>query len=110
MMHIRIVRMRVCCRFVVMLMCMRLGAVPRKIVLVLMMHIVPMRMAMRHRFVCVFVFVALGEMQPNAARHQCCGNPECRRRLLVEQRNRECSADEGCRREVSAGTRGAEAA
>ena len=84
MVHIRIVCVRVCCRFVVMLMCMWFSAVPRKRVLVLMMRIVPMRMAMRHRFVHVFMFVALGEVQPNAAHHQCRGGPECRRRRFMK--------------------------
>ena len=79
MMHIWIVRVRMHLWFVVMFVRVRLAAIPLKIMLVLMMRIVSVRMRVRRRFVRVFVLMPLGKMQPHAARHQRCGQPECER-------------------------------
>ena len=48
---------------------MRLLAIPWKIVRVLMMVVVHMAMGVRSRFMCVRVFVAFGEVKPDAAGH-----------------------------------------
>jgi len=88
----------------------RLGAVPRKIVLMAMMLVVSMRVSVCQHLVSVQVPVAFGEMQRNADRHQDRCYPEKRIRRLSEQRKRRGCPDKGGGRKISAGPRGAELA
>ena len=86
----------------------RLGAVPRKIVLMAMMLVMSMGVSVRQRLVPVQVPVALGEMQRNADRHQDRCDPEKRIRRLAKQRKRRGCPDKRGGRKISAGPRGAE--
>lgn len=61
---------------VIMPMPMRISAVPRKIVRVVVMLVMPVRMAMIKRHMHVLVFVPLPQMQPDPECHQDCGRPE----------------------------------
>ena len=71
----------------------RLGAIPRKIVLMAMMLVMGMGVSVRQRLVPVQVPVAFGEMQRNADRHQGRCDPEKRIRRLAEQRKRRGCTD-----------------
>ena len=84
-MHIRIVRMRMCHRSMTMVMGVRLGSIPFEIMLVLMMRIMAMAMVVLQRFMRVLVRMAFADMQPYADRHQPSRNPEHRRRRLTQQ-------------------------
>lgn len=75
-MHQRIVHMRMGVRFL---------AVPREIMRVLVMFVVAMAMIMRQRFMRVLVSMTLADVQPNAHRHQCTGQPERKARVLSEE-------------------------
>ena len=79
MVDIRKMRVAVRKRCMMMKMSVRLGAIPRKVVCVRMMFVVHMIMHVIHRLVQMFMPVAFRQVQPNAKRHQCCGNPECKR-------------------------------
>ena len=63
------VRMRVHERVVFVRMAVRLLAVPREIVPVLVMLVVTMPMLVLERFVFMRVFVAFAQVQPDADRH-----------------------------------------
>ena len=55
---------------------MRLVAVPREAVAMLVVLIVRVRMRMLHRLVHVLVLMALRQVQPHAERHERRGDPE----------------------------------
>ena len=63
---------------VTMPMAVRFGDIPDEIVRMLMVFIMDMPVAVFQRFMAVFMFMALGEMQPDAPAHQAGGKPECR--------------------------------
>ena len=71
----------------------RLGAIPRKIVLMAMMLVMGMGVSVRQRLVPVQVPVAFGEMQSHAGHHQDRCDPEKRIRRLAKQRKRRASSD-----------------
>ncbi len=71
----------------------RLGAVPRKIVLMAMMLVVRVGMNMRQRLVPVQVPVAFSEMQCHACCHQDRCDPEKRIRHLAKERKRRGGTD-----------------
>ena len=71
----------------------RLGAVPRKIVLMAMVLVMHVGVNMRQRLVSVQVPVALGEMQHHAGCHQDRCDPEQRVRRLAKQRKRRGGTD-----------------
>jgi len=79
MVHVGIMRMAVGQPLMHVRVCVRLAAIPRKIVRVLMMLVVHVAMRMRGRFMRVGVFVAFGQVKPDAAGHERRGNPEWRR-------------------------------
>lgn len=68
MVNVRVVRMLVGHRSMV-VMNMRLTAIPREIVLMLVVFIMPMGVGMLHRVVRVFVLMPFTQMQPHAKRH-----------------------------------------
>src|SRR5882672_12258998 len=88
MMNVREVRMAVAEGAMLVSVRVRLGAVPRKIVLMAMMLVVRVGMNMPQSLVPVRVPVAFCEMQRHACRHQDRGGPEKRIRRLAEQRKR----------------------
>ena len=55
----------------------------RNIVCVLMMFVMHMFMFMRHGLVRMFVFMAFGQMQPDAQRHQAACNEQRQRHRLA---------------------------
>lgn len=63
--NVRIVAVFLDQRFMMMHMPMGFSAVPRKLVSVLVMLIMPMRMPMMQRLMDVLVFVPLPQMQPD---------------------------------------------
>ena len=73
---IRKVRVTVRERLMRMEMCMRFFPVPRKVVLVLMVHVVAMPMIMGKCFVCVVVRMPFTDVQPYADCHEETGNIE----------------------------------
>src|SRR6185295_903277 len=108
MMNVRKVHMAVAEGIMLVSVRMRLGAVPRKIVLMAMMLVMIVRVNMRQRFVAVQVPVAFGEMQRHAGRHQDRCEPEKRVQRLAKQRKRRGGADKGRGREIGSGPSGAE--
>ena len=108
MVDVRVVRMAVQQRLVMMLVGMRLFAVPARLVRVAMVRVVDVRVIVSERFVQMLVFVPLGQVQPDAERHQGRGRQENGRDGLSEERDRNHGADERCGREVGAGARAAE--
>ena len=69
-MDVRKVRMSVDERVVLMNMSVRLDPVPRKVMAMPVMFVVPMRVLVRHCLVRVHVLVPLGEMKVDTQRHQ----------------------------------------
>ena len=82
-----------------------LPSIPLAGMLVLMMSIVPVGMSVGQRLVGVLVLVDFGKVQPDADGHQRRCQPERPRGRLTEGANGDCSADEGRRGEIGAGTR-----
>ena len=74
---------------------------------VLMVFVMHMRMRVFLLLVDMFVFMAFGEVQPDAQRHQAGRGPERRWCRLAEQNQGNGGADERRRREIRPGTRGA---
>src|SRR5712692_3344400 len=93
MMNVRKVHMAVAEGIVFVTVRVRLGAIPRKIVLVAMMLAAGMGVSMRQRLVPVQVPVAFGEMQRHTDRHQDRCDPEKRSRRLAEQSKRRACTD-----------------
>ena len=77
---------------------------------VAMMLVVTVRMGMRHRLMCVWMFMMLGQMQPDACGHQQSRDCELCRQRFAERNHRAGSAKERCCREVRACARSTEAA
>ena len=73
MMHVGKMNVSVHDGFVPVCVCVRLGAIPLKIVRVLVVRVMPMSVAMDRRIMLVFMFVMLGEMQPDPDGHESCG-------------------------------------
>lgn len=86
----------------------RLPAIPRESVRVLVMFVMPMRVRMLHRLVYVFMLVPLAQMQPYAKRHQGCGHPEQDARDLRPNQEGNHHAKQRRDREVRPGARGAQ--
>ena len=91
MMQIGRMHMRVGHRLMCMPMRVRLDPVPRKVVRVPMMLVVPVRMIVRESLMGVAVAVSLGQMQPHAERDQRQCDPECAIGLLGQ--HGECDGD-----------------
>lgn len=89
--NVRIVAVAVRDGLVLVQMSVWFGAVPRKVVVVLVMGIVDVWVAMQQRLVCVHVFVAFSQVQPDTGRHQYASQPERRGSGFAE-------ADDGNRR------------
>jgi len=70
MMQVRVVRVSVGDRGMPVRVRVRLGAVPRKVVVVPVMLVVHVPVRMLQRFVRVRVLVPLGQVQPHAGAHQ----------------------------------------
>jgi len=70
MVHVGVMRVGVPHHLMVVLVRVRLAAIPREGVRVLVVNIVPMRMAVGERFVNVLVLMSLRQMQPHPARHE----------------------------------------
>ena len=76
MMNIWEMRVRMRDRRMGMRMRVRLVAVPREIVVVLVMRVVPMPMRMIQRGMRVRMLVSFADVQPDTQRHQGSGHPE----------------------------------
>jgi hypothetical protein len=85
-MDIREMRMRVRHGCMAVRMGMRLVAVPREVVLVLVMRVVPVTMRVLERIVRVRMLMTFANVQPHAERHQRCSDPEKRRRQFGPQK------------------------
>src|SRR5438552_8252994 len=108
MMDVRKVRVAVGEEIMLVSVRVRLGAVPREIVLVAVMLVMSMGVRVRQRLVPVQVPVTLGEMQRDAYRHQYRRNPERSVRRLAKQcKGRGCPDKRGGRK-ISTGPRSAE--
>lgn len=106
--NVRIVGVFMHQRFVTMHMSMGFSAVPRKIVRVLVMLVMPVRMVMMQRLMGVLVFVPLPQMQPDPQRHQRCGEPERHARRLRPNQERDQHAEQWSHGEVGPGSGGTE--
>src|SRR5258707_11946680 len=71
----------------------RLAPIPTALVLMVVMRIVLMLMRMRGGLVHVLMLVALGEVQPDAERHQRRGGPERRAGVCAGKQNGERRAE-----------------
>ena len=84
---------------------MRLDAVPRKIVYVLVVHVMSMSVRVVDCIVCVLMFVSFAQMQPKTDRHKYAGDAQLHRDGVAEEKHRQESAEEWCDRKISAGPR-----
>jgi hypothetical protein len=103
-MNVREMCMAVAQRSVLMLMGMRLNAIPSLRMFVLMMRIVHVSMGMLKRLMRVHVRVLLPNVQVYADCHQRSGHPGHAAHRLPVNEDRERGADEGGGRKVSAGS------
>lgn len=85
---IRVVRMRVRQWGMVVRVAVWLGSIPRKVMPVLVVRIVTMTVVVVQVFMCVWVFVPLGNVQPHAYGHECAGHPEDKSGRLTQQQER----------------------
>ena len=85
MMHVGVVRVAMRDRYVAVRMRVRLHAVPREIVFVLMVFVVLVRVSVLERLVRVRVVVTFAHVQPDAERHQREREPEGEHRALRPQ-------------------------
>ena len=88
MMHIRIVRMTVSHRFVHVRMRVRLFTVPKEIMGVLVMRVMPMLMVMLQCGGFMQMIVVFAHVQPHADSHQAASQPKRRIRLFGEEQQR----------------------
>ena len=107
-MDVRKVRMSVDERVVLMNMGVRLGPVPRKIMAMPVMLVVPMRVLVRHCLVCVQVLVPFGEMKIDAQRHQHPRHGKLRRDRFVDDDDRKHGAEKWRDSEMRTRARGAQ--
>src|SRR5438034_4379814 len=77
---------------------------------VLVMFVVRMKMVVLHSFVTMFVFMVLGQVQPDPRAHQPRRDEKAESDSVSQQHNRNSSADERRRGEVSAGPRSTDVA
>ena len=103
MMDIRKVRMSVDDRVVPMNMGVRFGPVPRKIVAMPVVLLMPMRVLVRQCLVRVHVLVSLGEVKIDAQRHQRPRHSKLRRDRFVRNDERKHGTEE--RRDGEIGAR-----
>ena len=76
MMDVGIVRVAVADRQMAVRMAVRFAAIPGEVVFVLVMQVMAVAMAVLDFLVGVGVLVAFRQVQPDAERHQCRGQPE----------------------------------
>ena len=107
-MRVRIVRMRVGQRLVPVRMAVPRAGRDRHRVLVLVVRVMGVPVRVFERRMRVRVLVPLGQVQPDAERHQPAGDKQ-RRGERVAEHDRERGAEERRDREIGAGARGAEA-
>ncbi|AKU23504.1 hypothetical protein ACZ75_20630 [Massilia sp. NR 4-1] len=72
---------------------MGLDAIPPKIMFVLVVQIMAVGMTVLHRLVLMFMLVALGQMQPDAGRHERRRAPEHRAWLFSQHEQRDRCSD-----------------
>ena len=84
-MQIRVMRMRVLDRFVDVWVGVRLAAVPREVMRVLVVRVMRMQVLVFERFVLVRMLVPLAEVQPHPQCHQGARDPETDRGRLAQQ-------------------------
>ena len=77
-MDVGIMRVRVGQRLVLVLVVMRLAAVPVEMMMVAMVRVVDVAVRVAHRTMGMRVRMLLGQMQPHTGAHQECGDPEDR--------------------------------
>src|SRR5207249_4627259 len=82
---------------------MGLGAIPLKIVDVLVVHLMSMSMGVVDCIVCMFMFVAFAQMQPKTDRHKYAGDAQLHRDSVAEEKHCQESAEECGDRKIRAG-------
>lgn len=95
-MQVRVMRMAVPQAAVLMLVAVRLAAVPSERVLVPVMLVVHVLVVVRHLLMDVRVLVALRQVQPDAEGHEGRSDPERRGRRLGKDQERNGGAEEWC--------------
>jgi hypothetical protein len=90
---------------VMMRMLMRLVAVPRETVVVLVMRVVNMRMVMVLRFMPVLVLMTFRHVEPHTKSHQQGGNGKLQGDRFMLNQDGKSGSEEGRNREVGAGSR-----
>ena len=88
----------------------RFHPIPRKIVVVLVMGIVPVPVPMGHFFMVMPVGMVFRQMEPNAHTHQRSGQPEAAIGGFTEYANRNRCTHKGCDRKIGTGAGGAKPA
>jgi len=92
--QIGIVRMRMNQWRMPMRMCVRLLAVPRKVVFMLVVLVMNVPVIMGHRLMHMYMLVPLGEMEPDAHGHERTGAPEKQAWLFREKHQRDTCTQE----------------
>lgn len=81
-------------------MTVRFPPIPLEIVLMLVMQVVDVAVSVFHRFMRVFMSVALGQVQPDPQAHQAGRQPESRQHRFVQEQDGNGRTDERRRGEV----------
>jgi hypothetical protein len=79
------------------IMCVRLNAIPFKVMDMLVVFVMPVNMPMKKFDVGMFMRMTLGQMQPNANRHQTRRHPKGHAGGFTKNGNRDGSAYKWCR-------------
>ena len=88
MMHVGKMNVSVHDGFVPVYVCVRLGAIPLKIVCVLVVRIMPVSVTVDRCIMGVFMFVMLAQMQPDTDGHEYRGNAELQGDAFAEEEHR----------------------
>ena len=107
---VRVVRVGVSHRRVVVRMAVGFAGRIVRTVLVLVVFVVNVTVVVGHRLMVVFVFVPLGQVQPDPHAHERSGQEKCDRGPVCENHQRDRRPDEGGHREVRTRSGGAETA
>ena len=103
MMNVRHMGMAVGNRLMTMGVGMRLGAIPGKIMIVLVMFVMHMRMGVMHSCMRMNVHMLFSQVKPDASRHEKAGDPEAGTRNFLQHQQRDCRAHKGRRGKIGAG-------
>src|SRR6188472_4333628 len=91
-------------RFMPVDVCVRLDAIPLKIVSVVVMRVMPMRVRVQDGFMGVLVYMMFAQMEPEAERHESRRHAQFQGDRLLEQQHRQQCTHEWGNCKIGAGS------